>query len=308
MLARLARFCFRRRWTVVISWLVAIFVLSSLGWGAVGPDFKTDFTLPDSETKDVFDLLEARSPADAGFTGQIVFTAPQGVTDPAVQSAMSDFLAQADEVDGVRITSPLTPEGSFQVSQDGTIAFATVDMTDRRLETLQKKAKEIQAIGDDIDIEGLRIEYGGDAFYEFTMPASELLGILAAVVILLIAFGSVLAMGLPIAHRARRALQWARAGGARVQPAVHARLHTAMAAMIGLGVGIDYALFIVTRHREGLHAGMEPEDAIAASLDSAGRAVLFAGGTVIISLLGLFVAGLAFVNGIALAASAACSR
>ena len=303
MLGRLARFCYRRRWTVVISWIIGVFVLSSLGWMAIGPDFRTDFTLPDSETKEVFDFLEDRSPTDAGFTSQIVFAtnADGGVRDPEVEAAMTTMLDRVAEMDGIRVTSPYTPEGAFQFSPEGNIAFAQVDMEDASLEELQEQAREIQNLGDEVDVEGLRIEYGGDAFYEFQMPASELLGILAAVVILLISFGSVLAMGLPIAT----ALAGLFSGLALV--ALVSNLQSmpdftpAMAAMIALGVGIDYALFIVTRHREGLHLGLAPDDAIAASLDSAGRAVLFAGSTVIISLLGLFVAGLDFVNGIALA-------
>ena len=150
---------------------------------------------------------------------------------------------------------------------------------------------------------GSRIEYGGDMFAEFEMPESEALGLLAAIIILLIAFGSVVAMGLPIIT----ALFGLGTGVALTVLISNVQSMPEFApqltAMIGLGVGIDYALFIVTRYREGLHAGLEPEDATAAAIDTSGRAVLFAGTTVIISLMGLYLMGLAFVRGLATGAA-----
>ena len=140
-------------------------------------------------------------------------------------------------------------------------------------------------------------------FSKFEMPESEALGLLAAVIILLIAFGSVLAMGLPIVT----ALFGLGTGVALTVLVSNVQsmpdFAPQLTAMIGLGVGIDYALFIVTRYREGLHAGMEPDDATAAAIDTSGRAVLFAGATVIISLLGLYLMGLAFVRGLATGAA-----
>ena len=111
MLARLARFCFRHHWLTIFVWLGSIFAISGVGWGAIGPDFRTDFTLPASETKDVFDFLEERSPNNAGFSGQIVFTAPQGVNDPEVQAAIEPLLTEIAQLEGVTVTSPYTPEG-----------------------------------------------------------------------------------------------------------------------------------------------------------------------------------------------------
>ena len=193
------------------------------------------------------------------------------------------------------------------MSQDGTIAFAQIDIADTRTFT------ELNEIGDDIieqgeelnTVEGLEIEYGGDLFAEFELPESEVYGIIAAVIILILAFGSVIAMGLPIGI----ALFGLGIASALVSLASNVitmpDFTSAMVAMIGLGVGIDYALFIVTRYRENLKRGASVEDSVVASIDTSGRAVMFAGITVIIALLGLLLIGLAFVQGVAIASAIA---
>ena len=179
-------------------------------------------------------------------------------------------------------------------------------MADRGFEEVTELGKEIEDFGDEQHRRrGLEIEYGGDLFGEFELPESEILGIIAAVIILILAFGSVLAMGLPIGTALFGLGIGSPLVGAR--PATSSRCPTSrrqMVAMIGLGVGIDYALFIVTRYREGLQLGLDVEDAVVESIDTSGRAVLFAGITVIISLLGLFLIGLDFVQGIAIASVA----
>ena len=153
------------------------------------------------------------------------------------------------------------------------------------------------------DVDGLQIEVGGQALGEFEPPESELIGIAFAIVVLILAFGSVLAMGLPIGVALF---------GVGIGAGIITLLSNVMSvpdfavtlgAMIGLGVGIDYALFIVTRYREGLKTGQTPEEATVTALDTAGRAVVFAGFTVVISLLGMFIMGLAFINGLATGAA-----
>ena len=200
------------------------------------------------------------------------------------------------------VTSPY--DNPQQVSDDGTIAFAQLDVSDRNFEEATELGTAIEDFGEEQpDVAGLQIEYGGDLFGEFELPESEILGVLAAVVILILAFGSVLAMGLPIGT----ALFGLGIASAIVALASNfitmPDFTTAMVAMIGLGVGIDYALFIVTRYREGLRLGLSVEDSVAEAMDTSGRAVLFAGITVIISLMGLFLVGLGFVQGVALASS-----
>jgi len=303
MLARLARFCFRRHWLVIGIWLSILVVLNALS-GAIGTGYSTSFSLPDTESRDVQEALERVNPEQAGFRAQIVFEAPQGVDDPAVRAAMSTIFERVGELDGVEVTSPYAPGTANQINRDGTIAFAGLAITDRPQTEVLDLAKEIQAIGNASTPDGVRVEYGSEVFSEFELPESELLGILAAVMILLIAFGSVLAMGLPIGT----ALFGLGVGIALVGLISNGfsmpNFSPQMAAMIGLGVGIDYALFIVTRYRENFHAGMDPEQAAVDALDSSGRAVLFAGTTVMISLLGLFVVGLRFIQGLAVAGAA----
>ncbi len=310
MLARLARFSFRRRRLMVFAiWIPILVGLNVLG-GAVGTDYHTEFNQPDSESKLVQEALTAGgNDEDAGFPASIVFSAEQGNTDPAVRAAMTSFLEQIDAIEGVKVVSPYTPEGEQLNSPAGTptnslgvdVSFAQLTITERDQKATQDLAEEIQALGDEVQVPGLRVEYGGQVFQEFEFPASELLGVLAAIVILLVAFGSVIAMGLPIGT----ALFGLGVGMAIVGIASNGfsipEFGPQMAAMIGLGVGIDYALFIVSRYREHLHMGEDPETATIAAVNSSGRAVIFAGITVMISLLGLFIMGLSFVRGLAVA-------
>ncbi len=303
MLARLARNCVRHRWIVIGAWVALLIGVNAVASG-VGPDYRTDFTLPNSETKEVQQLLEQNDPNRAGFSSQIVIKADVdgGVENPEVKAALTKIMDFAAQQDGVSVTSPY--DNPAQVSQDGTIAFAQLDVRDRGFQEVTDLGTTIEDFGEDQPaVEGLQVEYGGDLFSTFELPESELLGIIAAVIILILAFGSVLAMGLPIGI----ALFGLGIGFALVSLASNVismpDFTTSMVAMIGLGVGIDYALFIVTRYREGLKLGLGVEEAVTEAIDTSGRAVLFAGTTVIISLMGLFLIGLNFVQGIAIASS-----
>ena len=307
MLARLARFCVRRKWIVVFAIWVPLLIVVNIASGAAGSAFSTDFTPPDSESADVIEQIQAVSPERAGFTGQVVYRAEQGVADPAIQTAMEGLFAQIDELDGVEVVSPYSPDAQGQVNQDGTIAFAQLNITDRDQTEFLAFADEVQALDDGITegsgrVDGLTVEYGGEVFGEFELPASEAYGLIAAMIILILAFGSVLAMGLPIGT----AIIGLATGTAVVTVASHVismpDFTVQMTAMIGLGVGIDYALFIVQRFREGLQHGLDVDDAIVDAIDTSGRAVLFAGTAVLISLCGMFLMGLAFMNGLAVGA------
>ncbi len=301
-LARFARWCVEHKWTVIVFWLVLLVGVNVVA-AAVGPDYRTDFTLPDGEAKEVQELLEANNPERAGFTAQVVMRAPQGVDDPAVQAAFDEILSFIEAQGDISIASPY--DNPVQVSQDGTIAFAQLDIEDTRdFVELQQVGEEIIDHGAEVEVpNGMEIEYGGDLFGEFELPESEIYGLIAAVIILIVAFGSVLAMGLPIGT----ALFGLGVASALVSLLSHVLsmpdFTTAMVAMIGIGVGIDYALFIVTRYRDSLRAGVGVDDAIVHAVDTSGRAVLFAGLTVIISLLGLLLMGLNFVQGVAIASA-----
>ena len=279
-----------------IPLLVAIGFASSL----TGSDFATEFEIPASESNDVQTLLEANNPNRAGFSGEIVFASPNGVASDEIRTTMNELFSKVDSLEGVTVTSPFDTPG--QINQSGTTAFASLDVTIRSQSDLIALGEEIRELGEPYAVDDLRIEYGGNIFVGFELPASEAYGLLAAIIILVLAFGSVLAMGLPIGT----ALVGLGVGASLVTVLSHVLpmpdFTTSLVAMIGLGVGIDYALFIVTRYREGLHHGMSVEDSIVNAVDTSGRAVIFAGITVIISLLGLFVMGLAFARGLAIGA------
>src|SRR5215218_2335677 len=272
MLAPLARACVRHKWIVMGVWLALLVVINGVA-GGVGADYRTDFTLPDSETKDVQELLEANAPNAAGFEATIVakYTGEGGVNNPQVQevlTAISDFAASQD---GVTAVTPY--DNPSQISPDGTIAFTQLEVRDRGFQEVTDLGNAIEEFGEEqTAVDGLQIEYGGDLFGEFELPESEILGIIAAVIILIIAFGSVLAMGVPIGI-APFGLGIASALVSLFSHVLSMPDFTsAMVAMIGLGVGIDYALFIVTRFREGLKLGLSVEKSVAEAIDTSGRA------------------------------------
>ena len=302
MFVRLAHFCYHRRRFVLLGWVVLLVGLLFLS-NTVGGTFRTDFKLPNSESTQAMDILKDNGFGEnTGVQASVVFEAAQGVKDPAVQQAIEGLLAKVATVPNTSVVSPYTPEGASQISQDGTIAYAQVNLADRENDAYTTAADQIKEYRNEVNVPGLRVELGGDIFSTFEAPSSELIGILAAVFILLIAFGSLLAMGLPILT----ALFGIGCGIALVQLFANFTsvpdFTTQLAAMIGIGVGIDYALFIVTRYRQALHDGLEPENAVVLAINTAGRAVLFAGTTVVISLLGMFLMGLAFVRSLAVGA------
>ena len=307
MLERLGRFCFRRWKRVALSWLALLVVLGAAS-GVAGGAYHTEFRLPNTESKRGFDILAENFGGNSGggFAGQLVFSAPGGVDQEPARGAITTFITQVRAIKGLEVASPFEPRGESQISSlganAGKIAYASVTFPENagqsELNSYRKQVdKLIPKVG------GLTTELGGEAFATFEPPSSETLGLAFAIFILLIAFGSVLAMGLPVGV----ALAGIGTGIAGMGLLSHTmsmpEFTVQLGAMIGLGVGIDYALFIVTRYRDALHRGQSPEDATAEALDTAGRAVLFAGITVVISLLGMLLMGLAFVRGLAVGAS-----
>jgi len=306
---RLARTCYRHRRAVLGGWIAALVLLMVLS-SSFGGVFKVSFKLPGSESQKAYDTLEAHGfGARTGEQGQIVVQAPQGVENPEVRAALERFYAQVEQhVEGVNIVSPYTEQGARQVAARGAdagkIAYAQINFTDRQSKQYQDDANEIKGLLADVHLQGgARVELGGQIFQEQEFGSSEGVGLLLALVILLLAFGSLLAAGLPIAT----ALVGIGCGVAVVKLVANFMnmpdFTTQAVLMISIGVGIDYALFIVTRYREGLDEGRDPERATILALDTAGRAVLFAGCTVVIALLGLFVLNLDTFRGIAVGTS-----
>jgi putative drug exporter of the RND superfamily len=242
-----------------------------------------------------------------GSAGTIVFRADAGVEDPEVRSAMEALFDDVAQVEGVTgVASPYAEDGRGQIASEGPdagqVAYADVELSgDLDEAEVTEAADAVRNLVSSPD--GVQIELGGFVFAEFEEPSSGVLGVGFAIVILILAFGSVLAMGLPIGV----ALAGIGAGSVLaglVSFLVHPPSFAALiGVMIGLGVGIDYALFIVTRYRENLHKGHDTRRAVSIAIDTAGRAVLFAGTTVVISLLGMVLINLSFVTGLAVSAA-----
>ena len=307
MFSRLGTWCHDRRKLVLGLW-VGVLGFGFAVSGAVGDAFRDEFNLPDVESKTGFDILDDNFGGEGtGVVGTIVFQAEQGVEDPEVEAALQGLFEETAQLDDVTsVESPYSGQGAQQIASEGPeagrVAYANVEMPD---DIEFARAGEIRdAILDNApEIDGLRIETGGFIFGEFEEPQSEAVGLAFAIIILIVAFGSVLAMGLPVGV----ALFGIGLGTAIItllsQVLTIPDFATFLGIMIGLGVGIDYALLIVTRYREQLHAGHTVRESIGIALDTAGRSVLFAGITVVISLLGMLLMGVTFIQGLAVGAA-----
>jgi RND superfamily putative drug exporter len=317
LLGRIAGWCFDHRIKAVGLWLAALFAVFGAA-GAIGPRFSASSAVPGSGSAAGFAVLQEHFPdlGTGGQSGTIVFRARQGVDDPAVRAAMEALFTLVDagfpDGDGVpehpggTVVSPYAEGGKGQIARSGPlanqVAYAQVNLSTAVDDT------ESGLIGRAIsahapDIEGLEVLPGGQYLAVIEPPKTELIGVAFAVLVLIIAFGSVLAMGLPIAV----ALGGVGAGIGTTLVLSHLfaipQGTILLGMMIGLGVGIDYALFIVSRYREGLHVGRSPRDATVAAMDSAGRTVIFAGTTVMISMLGLLLVGIGWIGGMGIGVS-----
>ncbi len=306
-LARIARWSATHRKTVLVGWLVALVAVMGVS-NAIGTNYANSSSSGNTESQRATDLLKQSFPAQSGDTDQIVFHAAHGkVTDPQVRSRIAPMLAKVDTLPHVTgVVSPYTKGGADQVSADGTIAFAQVNFDQQGYDVSTADANRVISVAQDESSPNLQVELGGQAIQQAEQPAlgtATGIGLVAAIVILLITFGSVVAMGLPIIT----ALLGLGTGVGLIAIGTHVidmpDFSTEVAVMIGLGVGIDYALFVVTRFRESYRATSNVEESIVTAMDTAGRAVVFAGSTVIIALLGMFALGISFLNGMAVAAA-----
>ncbi|MBB5788504.1 MMPL family transporter [Jiangella mangrovi] len=301
VLGRLAGVSYRRRGRVVAAWVVAIAAAFGLSAAFAG-EFTADYSAPGSDSRQAQDLLEERFPAQSGDTIDVVVRADGAVTDPEVQAdvtALLDELRTQPHV--VAVDDPYTTPGG--IAQSGDILVATVNLDVVLPDDMPvEETEELLAMADAAERPGLEIALGGQtvALAEQGEIGSEAIGMAAAAVILLITFGSVVAAGLPlIVAVAGLALSGALTGIVAALVDVP-DWSTALATMMGIALGIDYVLLMVTRFREWRAAGLAPERATVATLDTAGRAVMVAGSTVMVSMLGLFAMGLSFMQGAAL--------
>ncbi|MFB9838541.1 MMPL family transporter, partial [Actinoallomurus acaciae] len=301
-LVRLARLCHRRRRRVLLLWIVGAAAVMVVGFGYSAPADNA-FGGGGSESARAQDLIKEHFPQQNGDTLTLAIHADQGVA--SVRPRVDRVIGELSH--GPHVTSVSSPyRVPAQVSPDGLTAFAPIQLDRISAEMPADGVKKMIAQARDASGDGLTLALGGDAVVDVETPGggpTEGIGLLAAVIVLLIAFGSLLAMGLPIVT----AVFGIGTGLAGISLLGHVlpapSFSPIVAGLIGLGVGVDYALFIVTRYREALDGGDDPEAATATAVATAGRSVVFAGTTVVVALLGLLVMRQRLLSAVAVAAS-----
>ena len=306
-MAVLARWCYRHRLVVLLLWVGALFGLGAAGTSA-GTNYADVFSLPNTDSKTAYDLMAKAFPERAGDTDTVVWKVEEGsVRDQAVRSRLEPVLKEIGAMKGVgEVTDPYGAQGAAQISKDGRIAYAQVTFAEQANAVPKDLVQDVVDTAEHARGDGLQVELGGQAITRVQEPptgTAEIVGILAAAVVLFLAFGSLFAMLLPILV----ALFGVGTGLFSTTLISHVtnvpELASLLSTLIGLGVGIDYALFIVTRHRKGIQRGLDPEEAAVTALNTSGRAVLFAGGTVCIALAGMLVTNLRFLDGVVIGTS-----
>jgi putative drug exporter of the RND superfamily len=297
-LARMADLSYRRRGRMVLAWIALLTVVILIA-GPLKGEFDQDSSTPGSESKAAATLLADRFEGNSGDTIDVVWQAPAGARDPAIAARVERFLEQAARLEGVN-----APAGAPEVSPDGTIAVTRLQLDRPSWDVPTETSTELVQLAEDASGQGLRIELGGGTIEEEGAPA-ELLAIAAAALILLVAFGSVVAAGLPIVTALFGLMISTMLIGAAVAVVDTPDWAQAVATLLGIGVGIDYALLILTRFRAALAAGADRRGAVIEAVETAGRSVLVAGTTVVISLFGLFLVGIPYLRGVAVSAAIA---
>ncbi|WP_162891186.1 MMPL family transporter [Aeromicrobium sp. A1-2] len=303
MLRRLASLSVRFRWLVILTWLLLVISVGVLGQ-SIGGSFSNNLSVDNTDSQAAYATLTTKFPEMSGDGMQVVLHTPEGLTDPSVRDQVEDALADVRKVDGVAsVQSPYSPAQEM-VSEDGTTAMATIRFTERAADLQTAQIEAVKSAFGSIRDTGVEIEYGGAALNAESGPSgSEVIGLAAAVLVLLLAFGSVFAMTVPLITAV---MALALGLGVIQLLAEWVTIGTSgpiVAAMIGLGVGIDYALLVVTRHREGLASGHTAGESIPLALSTAGRSVLVAGSTVIVAILSLYLIGIPFVATLGLASA-----
>jgi RND superfamily putative drug exporter len=300
----LARLCFRHRGLVLAIWIILFLGINAIAQ-TVGSDYANTFSLPGTNSTHALSLLQSGFKSKSGDVDEIVLQARTG-TIASHKRAIDAMVSRIEKQKAVaNVVSPFTG-GSLQVSKDGKIGYAVVyfDKQAFKLKNPQIQAVENAAIP--ARSSSLNVQFAGNAFGDLGSQKGspgEIFGLIATAIVLVLAFGSFFAMLLPLGI-ALFALGIATASTTLLSHGLSiATFAPILGSLIGLGVGIDYALFIVTRSRQGLKRGMSVEESIVTAVNTSGRAVLFAGSTVCIALLGMLVLQLSFLNGVAIAAS-----
>ena len=301
----LTRWCMQHRRRVAIGW-VAIAVLISVLAQAAGRTYSTNFTLPGTESQRALNLLQSGFKSQSGDLDTIVFhTSSSTVNSPAVRGAIARLLTRVSAMPHVvSVVSPYTARGALQISRDGRTAFASVYFAKRANQLPNNTGKPVLAAVGAVHVPGLKLAAGGQVISQaegFSIGPATAVGVLAALVILLMTFGSLIAAGMPLLTAGLGLITGVALIGLATHVTSMSSVSPQLALMIGLGVGIDYALFIVTRFRENYERLGDVERSVVEAMDTSGRAVVLAGSTVVIALLGMFATGVSFLYGLAVA-------
>lgn len=306
-LHRIGRFAFRRAWYVIGAWVLALGALLGAGLG-LGGQLQESYAIPGTESQAAIDQLAAVFPQTAGASAKAVVEAPDGssVESESYRAAITAMEQELEQADGVaNVLGPFDEYAGDQVSADGRTAYIQVQFDGPTTDVTAESLEQVTATGEIGRDAGLAVAFGGEVFQDttFGLTITEVFGVLFAGVVLVITFGSLLSAGMPLLT----ALVGVGAtfGGISLIAAFAPVSSTApmLAVMIGLAVGIDYALFILSRHRTQLARGQDPAESAAEAVATAGGAVVFAGLTVIIALLGLLVVGIPFLSVMGIAAA-----
>ena len=301
-LHRLGGWAFTHRKRVLGIWalvLVAVFACAS----AFSGETNDGFEVPGTESQQAQELLEGKYPAASGDQARMVFTAPEGTTlaDPANQDAIQASLAQAAK--GEEVEQVIDPYEAGTISKDGTIGFADVIYPKPAADLSDESKDELEASAEPAEAAGLGVEWSGGVIQTESESGSETTGILIAFFVLAITLASLLSAGMPLITAIIGVLIGSTAITALTGVIEISETAPILAVMLGLAVGIDYSLFILSRHRQNMGEGMSPHEAAAKAVGTAGSAVVFAGTTVIIALVGLVVVGIPFLTVMGLAAA-----
>jgi uncharacterized membrane protein YdfJ with MMPL/SSD domain len=303
-LYRVGGWAFQNRRKVLAGWLATL-VLVVASMAAFSGEFSSKFEVPGTESQQAQDLLTEKYPGAGGASARVVYVAPDGtkLTDDANKAAVMDSVKQASKAkDVVQVVDPYSAKA---ISKDGTIGYADVIYPMPSDEVPEAAVDQLEASADPAEAAGLQVEFGGGLVAEESAGKSELIGIMVGFLVLAITLGSLVAAGLPL---------WTAMIGVGISVSGVTALtavfeltetSTTLATMLGLAVGIDYALFILSRFRQNVAEGMEPKEAAAQATGTAGSAVVFAGTTVVIALLGLMVVNIPFLTVMGLAAAGA---
>jgi RND superfamily putative drug exporter len=303
----LAGWCVNHRRLVLLIWGIVLVVSLGLS-NAVGTAYSNSFNFPKTESFDAIKLLQASAPKDSGDTEEIVFATTGGakVTDPAVKASIDTMMGKIAKLPHVgRVASPYAAQGATQISADGTVAFIPVTLNRQQNLLTESEGKQFVATARSADGPQLQVAVSGQ-LAELTNPQSFSgtgVGVLLAFVVLILVFGSFFAAILPIVSALFALGTAIGVIGLLTHVLKMPSISPILVLLIGLGVGVDYALFIVTRHRQGLVAGQSIEKSIVNAVNTSGRAVMFAGIIVCIALLGMFALGVSFLYGLAVSAA-----